>query len=143
MESNRLPHSSTWWQPLLVLMIVGVIAAAGGYYLFVPKSNGDANTIKESRPQTTMLPNTVILNGRSFSPAVLTVSPGVVVTWINNSGDVATVNSNPHPSHTNYPPLNLGKFDNGESLSLTFEQPGTYGYHNHLNPGQTGQIVVR
>lgn len=78
-----------------------------------------------------------------FSPSTLTIKAGTKVTWVNNSGEDATINSNPHPTHTDYPPLNLGAFSNGQSLSLTFDKPGTYGYHNHFNPSQKGTIIVQ
>ena len=87
-------------------------------------------------------PLTVSLTPQGFSPQVITIKAGDTVSWINRSGGPATVNSNDHPTHLLYPALNLGGFDNGQSLSLTFPTPGTYGYHNHLNPSQTGTIVV-
>lgn len=86
--------------------------------------------------------NTITLTASGFSPETLTIKAGDKVTWANKSGADAAVNSNPHPVHTDYPPLNLGSFKDGENLSLTFDQAGTYGYHNHLNPSQTGTIVV-
>ena len=70
------------------------------------------------------------------------VTAGTKVTWTNSSGSIANVSSDPHPIHTNYPPLNLGKFDDGGSVSLVFDKPGTYGYHNHLIPSQTGKVIV-
>jgi len=51
--------------------------------------------------------------------------------------------SDPHPVHTDYPPLNLGTFFDGASLSLKFPTAGTYVYHNHLNPSERGTIVVK
>lgn len=93
--------------------------------------------------QTQNQANTVTLTANGFSPQTLTIQAGATVSWVNKSGDDATVNSNPHPTHTNYPPLNLGNFSDGGTLSLTFPTPGTYGYHNHLNPSETGTVVVQ
>ena len=87
--------------------------------------------------------NVVTLTANGFSPSPLTVKASTSVTFINKSGSKATVNSAPHPVHTNYPPLNLGSFADGGTLSYKFDKPGTYGYHNHLNPSQTGQVVVQ
>src|SRR5260221_1885636 len=87
--------------------------------------------------------NAVTLTPNSFSPATLTITVAQTVTWTNKSATAATVNSNPHPTHTDYPPLNLGSFSDGASLSLSFPKAGTYGYHNHLNPSETGMIVVQ
>ncbi len=85
----------------------------------------------------------VALTANGFSPATITIQKGDTVIWTNKSGTTATVNSNPHPTHTDYPPLNLGSFNNGATLSLTFPNTGTYGYHNHLNPSQMGSVVVK
>lgn len=87
--------------------------------------------------------NTITLTAAGFSPGTLTINVGDKVVWINESGIDATVSSNPHPTHTDYPPLNLGSFPNGGTLSLTFDKVGAFGYHNHLNPNQSGTIVVQ
>ena len=86
---------------------------------------------------------TVILTSSGFSPATVTIKAGGKVVWKNQSGEVATVNSAPHPIHTNYPPLNLGSFQDGETLELIFSKAGTYGYHNHLNSSQKGTVIVK
>ncbi len=104
-----------------------------------PVSNSQKTTPSTAAVQQ----NTVTLTQDGFSPATLTIKVGTKVTWINKSGGDATVNSNPHPAHTNYTPLNLGGFSNGGTLSLTFNKAGTYGYHNHLSASQIGTIVVQ
>lgn len=86
--------------------------------------------------------STVVLTKEGFSPKSITVKTGTEVVWLNNSGETATVNSSAHPTHLDYAPLNLGDFENGESLSLIFDTPGTYKYHNHLNASQTGEVIV-
>lgn len=77
-----------------------------------------------------------------FNPQTVTVKAGTKVSWINNSGQSVSINSAPHPLHSDYPPLNLGRVDDGGLISLVFDKAGTYGYHNHLNPSWTGDIVV-
>ncbi len=99
---------------------------------------------QSNRPEN-VTPNpatTITLNVTGFVPQVLTIHRGQTVTWVNNSGQQATVNSDPHPTHTAYPPLNLGEFNDGDSLSLRFPKTGRYGYHNHFDATQTGTIIV-
>ncbi len=84
---------------------------------------------------------TVTSNG--FEPQTITVKTKTQVIWTNNSGTDATVNSANHPTHQLYPPLNLGLFSNGSSVSLVFDKPGTYSYHDHLHPEKTGSIIVQ
>lgn len=86
--------------------------------------------------------NTVTLTKNGFNPQILTIKAGTKVTWLNKSGGVATVDSANHPTHLVYPALNLGKFNDGESLSLTFDKTGAYRYHDHFNPSRFGTIVV-
>lgn len=150
------------WQWLLLYAVIGIVAYVGIYYFFIAKkgsslyggtSTGLTLVVTENPPTTTPQPSetpvipqtqsTITLNADGFSPATLTVKAGTTVTWENKSGSGATVNSDPHPTHTAYPPLNLGFFNDGASLKLTFDQPGNYGYHNHLSPSQKGKIIVQ
>ncbi len=137
-------------------MLVGIVilvAVAGGVLLVSKSSNKQPppQPIKqESQPTGTATPTnqeetngtTVTISSSGFSPSTLTVKVGTKVTWVNKSGTIANISSVPHPVHTSYPPLNLGNFNDGESVSLVFDKTGTYGYHNHLNPSQTGTVVV-
>lgn len=86
--------------------------------------------------------NTVTATKDGFDPKSLTTKTGAEVTWVNQSGATISINSSPHPQHTDYPPLNLGLVKDGESTSLVFDKPGTYKYHDHLNPKNFGTIVV-
>ena len=84
----------------------------------------------------------VTLTAAGFAPQVITVKVGTKVVWTNKSGQMATVNSDPHPIHTAYPPLNLGSFSDSQSLSLVFDKAGKYGYHNHLDASENGTVIV-
>lgn len=86
--------------------------------------------------------HTVVLTNGGFSPENLLIKKGETVIWINESDKTATVNSDLHPSHLKYPPLNLGTFAIGEGLSLVFDEVGVFTYHNHLHPDYTGEITV-
>ena len=95
-------------------------------------------------PQLKDIPNsTVRLTSSGFEPKSLEIDKETRVAWINASGEKATVSSNDHPTHAKYFPLNLGEFENDSSVQLIFEKEGTYEYHNHLKPQQTGTIVVK
>ncbi len=114
---------------ILGLAAILIVAGAGVMFLGQNKQAG-------SRA------NRVTLTASGFTPQSITVKAGTTVIWTNNSGATATVNSDNHPTHLVYPPLNLGSFGNSETLLLVFDQPGTYKYHNHLNASQTGVVVV-
>lgn len=126
---------------LVAIGAVVLIAGKGGYQAPTPIRSGQTPSptteVTNSTQQTT-----VTLTQSGFEPATITVKTGTKVVWGNRSGTAATVDSAGHPTHLIYPPLNLGQFSDGQSLSLVFDKSGTYKYHNHLNPSQTGQVVV-
>ena len=136
----------------LLLGLIVIIVIAGGFFLLANKTQAPTSTqtapvqtqaTSAPIPTAAMSENTVTLTVNRFSPQTLTVQNGATVTWINKSGEMGNVSSDPHPTHTNYQPLNLGSFSEGKSVSLAFDKPGRYGYHNHLNSSLTGTILVK
>lgn len=87
--------------------------------------------------------NTIVYTNSGFSPAMLTVAMGSTITIQNNSSVTLDFASDIHPSHLQNPELNVGIIEPGQSRSVTVSQQGTWGYHNHLNASDVGQIVVR
>jgi len=85
---------------------------------------------------------TVEITASGFQPKAVTIKADTKVVWVNKSGATVSINSADHPTHLVYPPLNLGVVEDGNSASLVFDTVGTFKYHNHLNPSQTGTIVV-
>jgi plastocyanin len=85
----------------------------------------------------------VMMEADGFSPATLTVESGETVTFENTSDDDRWPASNVHPTHELYPEFDAKKAVlPGESYSFTFERVGSWGYHDHLNPGLGGTITV-
>ena len=84
----------------------------------------------------------VSVTAAGFEPQSITVKAGSKVVWTNNTDATANVSSAMHPTHELYPPLNLGDFEAGATLELVFDEPGTYKYHDHLNPSKFGTVVV-
>lgn len=129
---------------IIIGIIIAIIMIAGGIFLF---SKGNTASPRETS-QPTSLPTTaeqsqniVIYTSDGFSPANLVIKVGTKVVWKNEAGSLS-VNSSPHPTHTDYSPLNLGIIGKGELKSLIFDKPGTYRYHNHLNPSHKGTVNV-
>lgn len=82
------------------------------------------------------------LTASGFVPKTATAKRGSRIFWLNKSGADGSVNSADHPTHQLFPQLNLGKFPDGFSVQTVLENSGAYRYHNHLNPEQTGTIIV-
>lgn len=61
-----------------------------------------------------------------------------------NGGDTTIdIESDPHPTHTGNPILNIGSLAKGQTKTVTFASAGTFGFHNHLNPSQSASILVK
>lgn len=129
---------------VVLIVVIGAIvlmANKGGYQTPTPIESGQTPS-STSQITTSAEQTTVTLMQSGFEPATITVKAGTKVVWGNKSGVAATVDSAGHPTHLTYPPLNLGEFSDGSQVSLVFDKAGTYKYHNHLNPSQTGTVIV-
>jgi len=101
--------------------------------------------------------NTITITSSGFSPLTLTISKGDRVTFTNQGSSPSWPASAVHPTHTVYPGSGISKCDGaeesnifdacrglrqGESYSFTFNEAGSWKYHDHLNPGSGGIIIV-
>ena len=68
----------------------------------------------------------VTYNGPSFTPAVLNVTAGTTVTWTSTSPSTGFINS------TTAPYTYSEQLDPGQTVSITFVEPGTYQYTDLL-----------
>jgi plastocyanin len=138
---------------IVVILLVVIVLGGGSYFLWSQfrsssQNNSSVPSISPTpNPAATIVPTVagqtvVVLTEKGFEPASLTIKAGQTVVWLNKSGAAATVNSDNHPLHLLYSPLNLGKFEDGEKLQLTFEKPGKYGYHDHFHASKRGVIIV-
>lgn len=149
--NNRLLLTGLGILAILVLVV-------GAYFFFnsqqTPTGASDAEpteTITQESNELTQEPTNAMttekvqveLTSSGFSPKTITVDKDTTVVWTNNSGKAATVDSAPHPVHSDYSKLNLGSFNDGETLELIFNETGTFKYHNHLNPSQNGSVIVK
>lgn len=95
---------------------------------------------------------TVEITSAGFNPASVEINKGDTVTWLNKDASPSWPASALHPTHALYPETGgcVGsKFDAckdlafGEKFSFAFDHAGTWKYHDHLNPGRTGTVVVK
>lgn len=141
----------------ITIIVIIVIIILAGFYLVRKSSKTAAPNVTNtqvSQENASATPEasssaahgtvSVTESADGFSPASVTIKAGQTVTWTNSDSASHTVNSNPHPTHTDYPPLNnVGLIAPGTGKSFTFNTPGTYHYHDHLNPSHQGTVVVQ
>lgn len=140
----------------LLWLVLLVVVVGGGYLLL--KGQNASKMVQENKVMPTVatgsvspvtkqedkMANEVTINvtATGFDPKTVNVKVGTKVTWVNKSAAMANVSSAVHPTHLVYPPLNLGNFVDGASVSLVFKDKGTFKYHNHLDASQFGSVVV-
>jgi plastocyanin len=148
----------------ILFLIIAVVIIAGGWFLFggyepIPPSSvdgppftGKLDTNAPEGPPTIGGPTagapgfsnkTVSYTNNGYEPRETRIAVGENVRFVNNSNDDVWTASGPHPAHTNFPAFDEKQESvPGTSYSFTFTEKGTWRYHNHLNPGHTGTIVV-
>jgi len=82
------------------------------------------------------------------SPKTLTVAAGSRVTFVNNDTRVHDMESNPHPEHTDCPPINdVGFLSPGQSRQTgNLNTRRTCGFHDHdqdQNTNLQGSIIIQ
>ena len=147
----------TQW--LLVALVV-LLAAFIGVYYFTNGGYKGSTTTNSPTPttvgETTASPSAeeaspsaeevteaiVMISSSGFSPKSVKIKIGGKVLFVNGDSADHQVMSNPHPTHTGYAKLNVGVIKPNDMQTAEFDTAGTFGYHDHLNPSLTGEVVV-
>lgn len=98
-----------------------------------------------TRNDTEISPTDHVVNcaGLSFIPQVLTIKQGETVAFFNKGCGLMLIKSDPHPTHTSYPPLNAKHTVYDYFFyRFTFTEKGTFHYHDHYTPQFNGTIIV-
>jgi len=86
----------------------------------------------------------VLYTDTGFSPKSLEIVRGEKVIFVNSTDRELWVASAPHPTHGIYPEFDeKTTIGNGETYEFVFEKSGEWKYHNHMNPGDSGVVVVK
>lgn len=91
---------------------------------------------------------TVTITTSGVSPKQVTIAPGQRVLFVNNNTRAHDMSSDPHPEHTDCPPMNqVGFIQPGQSKETgNFTTARTCGFHDHNQPSNTaleGSIIIR
>ncbi|MDA1337262.1 MAG: hypothetical protein O3C23_00630, partial [bacterium] len=101
---------------------------------------------KEIQPLPTAGQNTkhtVELRADGWFPQELTLEKGDTVTFTTAGDKFFWPASNIHPTHSIYPEFDPKKpIPVGESWSFTFNKPGTWRFHDHIQASNIGEIIV-
>jgi plastocyanin len=103
-----------------------------------PLSAGLLAVLLATAPLAAHADQQVAIDQHMFMPATVTIHPGEKVTWVNKDQDVHNVTSDDQGKSFHTPLL-----DTGESATVTFATPGTFGYHCSVHPDMTGTVIVK
>lgn len=123
-----------------------VHAEADGHFRLT-RVGGDERLYSQPCPTRDPGPVILTITDAGVDATQLQVAVGERIEIVNNSSQPHRLQSNPHPFHTDCPPLNLpGQLEPGErGFTDAFSQAATCGFHDHLNPlvrGLQGQVVI-
>jgi plastocyanin len=103
---------------VLVVVLVALVAGCGGSGESTPVATTEVKMAKSYR----------------FDPETIEIQAGKTVTWTNEDNFTHTVEVEGQGDH---------KVDRGDSVSITFDKPGTYDYvctlHSH---DMSGTVIV-
>jgi plastocyanin len=148
------------------VIVVAVLLIAGSLYYFFqntpyitaytppphePAGHGVVGNVKLDKDSFDV---TITYTDSGFDPAAITIKQGQRVRFLNNSHETFWPASGVHPTHSLYPEKEstdcLGSsFDAcqdlkpGEYFDFTFYYLGTWPFHDHLHPVNTGSITVQ
>lgn len=132
-----------------LVVIVGVfVAVSQNSTEEVGESSGSEEKVAENEPAALSSPGVasaaarIFVTEQGFEAAEVRVKAGGIVTFTNSGENDHEIASTPHPTHTDYPALNLGVIKPFASKTLLFPQAGTYKFHDHLNPQFSGTVIV-
>lgn len=133
------------------IAIIAVLIIAGGLYFMRSPRIQKRETMTQTKEVNKQLDKNTVYYTNGFAPNPLKIKVGETVTFKNDGAKPIWVASAVHPTHTAYPTTGgcIGStFDScaniaaGKSWSFKFDFVGSWKYHNHLNPTDTGMIIV-
>ncbi len=84
----------------------------------------------------------VSIQNFSFAPSELKIKVGDKVTFTQKDSTSHTVDTDPHPAHTQLLGFDSGSLSQGQSYTHTFTKAGTFTYHCSPHPSMKGKIIV-
>lgn len=128
-------------QKKIAIIVVALLVIGAGVY-FMVQQNSSTPLSSSPAAETQAVMATITYTDSGYSPETTTVKTGQTIAIKNDSETQMQFDSDPHPIHTTNQELNVEIVEPGEVKTFTVTKTGTFGYHNHLNPSQTGKIII-
>ncbi len=127
-HSTRSKHRIMWALAILIVLVLGIMLL---------NKHRTHNAIATTG-------GTVSITPTSFTPQEIHIKKNQTITWTNNDASKAhQVKADPYPTGDSLPNLDSGPLNNNDSYTYTYEQTGTYTYHDQTDPYKLqGKVVV-
>jgi plastocyanin len=130
-------------KPAVIIGIIILIVVIVGIALAMNNKVAPNQSTSSSTSSNVSAAAIITYSASGFSPATVTVKSGDTVAIKNTTSADMQLDSNPHPVHTDDTDLNVGLVSAGQTRTFVVTKKGSFGYHNHLNPSDTGKIVIQ
>ena len=126
------------------LAVIGLAAVVAVGLIVYATTSGPGPSFQDSSGSQSQSDRAVVvqITSEGFMPATIKVLQGSQVTWVNTDNKTHKIASNPHPTHSDVKGLESPDLGTGASYTHTFDQKGSFGYHNHLNVTRLGTVIV-
>ena len=119
--------------------------------------DNEESMMEEEGDEAIMKENIITYTDSGFSPSSLTIGVDETITFKNNSSRIFWPATAVHPTHRVYPGSDIKKCGSGDEAGIfdacgglnpggewqfRFGETGSWGYHNHLRPSNTGRVIV-
>ena len=127
---------------------VFALAAAAALAALLQACGNNSNPASPSpAPTPGEVGATITITADGVNPGSVQIKPGQSVRFVNNDSRTHVPSSDPHPTHTDCPPINaVGTLASGASgTTSAMTAIRSCGFHDHNDPGEDklrGQIVV-
>jgi len=129
---------------IAALFVFGVIALLG---FNAQQSATSGSTSVNTTPNLNAIREkdvvlTITYTGTGFEPNTGTIQAHNTIRVRNRSTRLLKFMSNPYNKNTDELELNLGEIKPGDSKTFWISQKGVWGYHNALDPSETGTLTA-
>lgn len=138
--------------PLVPLLVAGAVLLLilGAVTLTKKQDDSTNNATKEpavsqnQQAKAIQSAASVAINAQGFTPATIKIKKGQSVTWINTDNKPHQPATDPYPSEDGLPGFKAEEpLNKNDTFSFTFDKPGSFAYHDRLNPIKVkGTVVV-
>jgi plastocyanin len=125
---------------LLFRISLAAIAILLVLLVWVTIFKGDKKEVTTNTPKPVA---TVQITSNGFVPATLSITPGTKVVWTNTEEALHRIAANPHPTRDSLPSLYSEILNKDHTYEYTFNNKGTFSYHDEQIPTLNGVIQVQ